>query len=339
MATQPINFDIPTNSAFQSLGALPPGQHWSQFDVHRKDAAQGKANILVTTMWNYHWSLQGSQRSPTRPAISRDSDGSLWYHMSRPSVGAPTTSSSHWNRIALARELAIPIVGVLKDFSTSRCSLLDTFKCIEVRDDVDGEGVWLKLQPSRPLLSETARVDIRKRTGVASAKDGQVTEEIGVIDAVIRPQLAGVGQSRITDGARRRAIELHAIAQAIVHYKQMWTIVEDVSAKESFDLRCKNGERELRVEVKGTTTGGGSILLTRNEVRHVEDPTTHVALFVLSGIMVDSANNCSGGVPSVSEPWTIDRERLDPIAYEYDCRGDLTRLTADGGANTTSRRG
>jgi hypothetical protein len=101
-------------------------------------------------------------------------------------------------------------------------------------------------------------------------------------------------------------------------YKRAWPVVEDVSAKESFDLRCRKGKNELRVEVKGTTTGAGSILLTRNEVRHAEDPTNHVALFVVSGILVDSTNNCSGGVPSVIEPWIIDREKLDPIAYEYD---------------------
>jgi len=68
--------------------------------------------------------------------------------------------------------------------------------------------------------------------------------------------------------------------------------------------------------VKGTTTEGGSVLLTRNEVRHAEDPTNEVALFVVSGILVDAANNCSGGVPSVLEPWIIDREKLAPIAYD-----------------------
>lgn len=319
MANHPIDFDTPTNRAFMSLGALPPGQHWSQFDVPRKEVAKGKASVLVTTIWNFHWSLQGSKRTATKSAISRDgNDGSLWYRMGRPADGAPPTSSSHWNRIALARELAIPIVGVLKDFSTSRCSSLDTFRCSEVRDDVDGDAVWLHLKPSRPLTIDVGTVEIRKRTGVASVKDRQIEEEILVVDEVIRPTSAAAGQSWMADGARRRAVELYAMGQAIDHYKRAWPVVEDVSAKESFDLRCRKGRNELRVEVKGTTTGGGSILLTRNEVRHAEDPTNHVALFVVSGILVDSTNNCSCGVPLVIEPWTIDRERLAPIAYEYE---------------------
>ena len=321
MANHLINFDTPTNRAFMRLGALPPGQHWSQFDVPRKEVAKGKASVLVTTIWNFHWSLKGSKRTATKPAISRDgNDGSLWYRMGRPDDGAPPTSSSHWNRITLARDSAIPIVGVLKDFSTSRCSLLDTFRCSEVRDDVDGDAVWLNLRPSRPLTVDVETVDIRERTGVASVKDRPIDAEIRVIDAVIRPTSAATGQSWLADGARRRAVELYAMEQAIDHYRRAWLVVEDVSAKESFDLRCRKGKNELRVEVKGTTTGGGSILLTRNEVRHAEDPTNQVALFVVSGILVDATNNCSGGVPSVIEPWTIDRERLVPIVYQYDLR-------------------
>lgn len=315
------DFDTPTNRAFVSLGALPPNRHWSRFDVPRNEALKGKASVLVTTIWNYHWFLDGSTRTATRPAISRDSnDGTLWYNIDRPGAGAPPTSVSHWNRITLARESAIPIVGVLKDFSTSRCSLLDTFRCSEVRDDIDRDAVWLKLEPRRPLTIDLEPVDIRKRTRKTSEPDQQTNEAIRAIDALIRPTAVAVGQSWVADAPRRRAIELHAMSQATDHYSRTWPVVEDVSAKESFDLRCRNGERELRVEVKGTTTEGGSVLLTRSEVRHAEDPTTEVALFVVSRILVDAANNCSGGVSTVIEPWIVDREKLSPIAYEYDLR-------------------
>lgn len=313
-----IDFDTQTNHAFTSLGALPPGQHWSQFDVPLREAAEGNGTVLVTTIWNFHWSRSGSKRTATRPAIARDGrDDSLWYRMPRPGADASSNNSAHWNRITLARELGVPIVGVLKDFSTSRCSLLDTFQCPEVRDDLDGEAVWLRLTPRRPLASDMETVDIHERTGIPLAQDGQIGEAILAIDAVIRPA-AVAGQSWLADGARRRSIELYAMEQAINHYKAQWPVVEDVSAKESFDLRCRNGHVELRVEVKGTTTAGGSILLTRNEVRHAEDSRNSMSLFVVSGILVDSANNCSGGIPLVIEPWIINRERLAPIAYEYE---------------------
>ena len=319
MPEHPIDFRTPTNAAFKSLGALPPGQHWSRFDVPQKEAARGGASVLVTTIWNFHWQLRGSKRTRKEPAIYRDVvDRELWYRMERPGRGAPPTSASHWNRITLARELKIPIIGVLKDFSTSRCSLADTFRCQDIRDDVTGDAVWLHLKSSRPLASEATVVDIRLVTAPGPSNGEPSLSEVGVIEAVIRPQAASVGQSPVADGARRLAIELYAMAQAIAHYKRSWRRVVDVSAKECFDLLCTDGSRELRVEVKGTTTTGKSILLTRNEVRHVEDPSNRVALFVVSEILVDSTNTCSSGVSAVTEPWTIDRTTLSPIAYEYD---------------------
>jgi hypothetical protein len=169
-----INFDTPTNVAFTSLGALPPGQHWSRFDVPGSGAAAGDAHVLVTTIWNRHWSQQGSKRTAKAPAVYRDvNDGSLWYWIGRPGAEAPPTHIAHWNRLTLARESAVPIVGVLKDFATSRCSLLDTFRCTEVRDDLAGDAMWLGLQPARPLLIDLSTVDINERTGMAPRQTAQ----------------------------------------------------------------------------------------------------------------------------------------------------------------------
>ena len=62
------------------------------------------------------------------------------------------------------------------------------------------------------------------------------------------------------------------------HYASLWQEVLDVSATEPFDLLCREGDRELRVEVKGTTSLGLSVLLTRNEVRHAQENSGRVAL-------------------------------------------------------------
>jgi len=167
-----IDFDTPTNTAFVALGALPPGQHWSRFDVPAKQAAEGKASVLVTSIWNFHWSHRGSTRVATRPAVSRDTaSGTLWCRMDRPGLDAVPTGTAHWNRIRLARELAVPIRGVLKDYSTSRCSLSDTFVVVDVRDDVGGEALWLQLQPVRPLVTEVNAVDIREVTGAPAVSE------------------------------------------------------------------------------------------------------------------------------------------------------------------------
>jgi len=137
------------------------------------------------------------------------------------------------------------------------------------------------------------------------------------IESVIRPTVSAAGQVWVSDPAKRRAIERYAMVQAIAHYQKTWPTVEDVSAKESFDLRCRHGELELRVEVKGTSTAGGTVLLTRNEVQHVQDPKNTVALFVVSGIQVGADNTCAGGVSLAIEPWRLDTERLSAVAYEY----------------------
>jgi uncharacterized protein DUF3883 len=90
-----------------------------------------------------------------------------------------------------------------------------------------------------------------------------------------------------------------------------------VSATESFDLLCRDADRTLRVEVKGTTSQGSSVLVTRNEVRHAQEHDGCVALFVVSNIAVN-ASGCSGGTVRVFDPWDIRTCELEPIAFE--CR-------------------
>lgn len=86
-----------------------------------------------------------------------------------------------------------------------------------------------------------------------------------------------------------------------------------MSANHPFDLLCRDGDRELRVEVKGTTSLGLSVLLTRNEVRHVQANLDRVALFVVSEIKSIGSGSCSGGIVQVHGPWDIRRSELDPV--------------------------
>ena len=103
---------------------------------------------------------------------------------------------------------------------------------------------------------------------------------------------------------------------ALRHYSSLWREVDDVSATQPFDLLCRNGDRELRVEVKGTTSLGLSVLLTRNEVRHAQLNNGRLALFVVS--IVVSESGCKGGTMDIFEPWDIRQDELEPIAFE--CR-------------------
>lgn len=76
----------------------------------------------------------------------------------------------------------------------------------------------------------------------------------------------------------------------------------------------------LHVEVKGTTSPGERVLLTRNEVRHAKETDAAVALFLLAGITVSKHGEnpvSSGGSQIVLDPWHIDDGTLEPLAFDY----------------------
>lgn len=128
------------------------------------------------------------------------------------------------------------------------------------------------------------------------------------------------GQGFQLDQAAKVAIELCAMNAAIAHYETSWA-VEDVHGSESFDLLCRRGNELMYVEVKGTTTAGTDVILTRNEVTHAREHE-HSALFILRGITLERTADgkviASGGVPCVRDPWHIDDEgTLMPIAFRY----------------------
>jgi hypothetical protein len=69
--------------------------------------------------------------------------------------------------------------------------------------------------------------------------------------------------------------------------------------------------------VKGTTTYGSEIVLTRNEV--IESSTDGYALFVVSEILLDRSGGhvaAHGGVARLFHPWSPDPAVLRPISYQ-----------------------
>lgn len=143
-------FKTPHNEAFRALGARAPSQHWSAFDVTGAEARAGRGHTLVTTIWNVH-SVQDSegQWHPSHDAICRDkNDGTFWYSMGpRPARAALPTRVAHWNRLQIAFEKGLPIIGVLKDYRTGACSLDHVFDCGTPRYALDDGALWLRLVP------------------------------------------------------------------------------------------------------------------------------------------------------------------------------------------------
>jgi hypothetical protein len=150
--------------AIMALGGQNPSQHWAAFDVSMAQAREGHATRLVTTIWNYH-SVKDKQgkRVPTVVAICKDvSDGGLWYSVSKPTPGTTrTTWMTHWKRLELARSNGIPIVGVLKDVHTGRCSLEHVFEVGRTLSSVSGDAFWMELIPTKEPPQQTRTIDIR----------------------------------------------------------------------------------------------------------------------------------------------------------------------------------
>ena len=144
-----------------------------------------------------------------------------------------------------------------------------------------------------------------------------VPEVIEATEQLRRPSETRGGQGFGLSGAERKAVENHAMSLARRHLSLQWDSVRDASARCSYDLLCKRDSDELRVEVKGTTTAGDHVLLTRKEVDEAEEPG--YALFVVSGITLDksdaSAPVASGGTSRRFFPWCVDRGQLGPISY------------------------
>jgi hypothetical protein len=127
---------------------------------------------------------------------------------------------------------------------------------------------------------------------------------------------AGQGQGFASTAAERRAIEEHAMRRARIYFLERFTKIEDVSRQKGvLDLRCGSGGRtSVHVEVKGTTTNGASIILTRGELERVRRGKT--ALYVLHSIKL-AGGRATGGQESVLHPWEIEEKRLTPINYMY----------------------
>lgn len=130
----------------------------------------------------------------------------------------------------------------------------------------------------------------------------------------------GSSQGRQMDTKSRKAVEAWAMATAQAYYEKQGYEVEDVSLTKPYDFECrkKKGRTVLRVEVKGTTSKGEKVILTRNEVASANRHAT--ALFVLHSIVLKRGPDplASEGIPYILSPnWRPDPKALTPTAYEY----------------------
>ncbi len=149
----------------------------------------------------------------------------------------------------------------------------------------------------------------------------EVTEAIEAIASITGKPRKSSGQGFQSTPEVRRAIELKAMNLAIDYFQEKGWIVEDVSQRESYDLKCTRQQEEVYVEVKGTTSEGSQILLTPNEVLHTQQNYPNTALFVVSRLQVNNSGEeveVTGGEIQLIMPWLLKDDDLKAIGYE--CR-------------------
>jgi len=129
------------------------------------------------------------------------------------------------------------------------------------------------------------------------------------------------GQGFRGSAAVRRAVELRAMTIATELLTAEGWAVEDVSARQSYDLFCRRDSDVRYVEVKGATGAGEKILITAAEIAFALDHREHMMLIIVSSIVVEEITETSvearGGQHKSIYPWSPDSSDLTAISYFY----------------------
>lgn len=160
---------------------------------------------------------------------------------------------------------------------------------------------------------------------LATPPDNASTESSPeVTDAIVAAEKSA-GRRRGGQGMRlgqadRDEIERHSVALALDHLKANGYAVTDVGATESYDIDAVRPGEHLYVEVKGTTSDGEEVILTKKEVELMTREYPHTMLILVSNIRLDRSGAspvASGGVLQAKCPWRIEMQHLTPISYRY----------------------
>ena len=128
------------------------------------------------------------------------------------------------------------------------------------------------------------------------------------------------GQGFRLNSTQRTAIEKRAMKLAEEHLLAIGWNVKDTSTNKPYDFHCTSSNGELYVEVKGTTSNGEKIILTRGEVEHHQSVHPNNALIIVSGIELvgSEREQAEKGNLRMISPWDIAQERLTVVTYTYD---------------------
>lgn len=155
----------------------------------------------------------------------------------------------------------------------------------------------------------------------ATGQESALTDDEESIESFIRGRPGGRGQGTGLDAPSRKAVELHAMERAREYYQEDWSEIFDVSANAPYDLHLRRGKDELRVEVKGTTGSGETVILTHREVEAAIAHHPATSLFVVSHIHLDRRGVlpvATGGDAIEISPWMPREEALTATTFRYE---------------------
>lgn len=131
----------------------------------------------------------------------------------------------------------------------------------------------------------------------------------------------------ILSHAERLAVERRAVDVATQYLEEQGYAVKDVGAQQSYDLDARRGDEHIFVEVKGTTSDGDEVVLTKNEVELHREVTPSSMLIVVANVHLDRTvmpPAASEGELRCIHPWDIADANLSAISFRYAVPRDST---------------
>ena len=132
--------------------------------------------------------------------------------------------------------------------------------------------------------------------------------------------LSRKGQGYLTDAAKKKVIELHAMGIAKSYYEEQHYSVRDTSANCPYDYECTLVNKLRRVEVKGTMQGLATVNVTINEVTSARSDECPTDLFIVYNIIVTGQTpefKASGGEIKLIDNWYPEDKDLSATAFVY----------------------
>ena len=192
-------------------------------------------------------------------------------------------------------------------------------------DRIPSSGWRLPAALARDLLKE---FDAQTESHGGTAPEARDAKDL--LDDIAGRRRGGQGPR--LKASQRMAIEKHSMAVARKHLQSLGCkAVRDTSQGNPYDFLCRDWKgEELFVEVKGTTSGASSLILTRNEVELHRAEHPNNALLVVYGIELSGSDRdqAGGGTVWFVHPWVIEDSALRVIGYNYSTAA-LPRIPED----------